>query len=215
MLVIILTAQRLAYWAHEDSYSTFFRVLLPLAHKLILTRTLRRETVEEKAAPCFRSSTATRAAAAQNIETQSPPAETEEMTPLSLFYLTNFPIFPKSYDPDVLRNWQYGSDHLKYPLPRKRSATTNRAYIYFLRNFTRIFFISTAQIRLPLTVPQLNGYDHLIFLLTRKTNKQTDKLSERTAHTSYASYPTADIQRANPNRAQKKKKKNTNRAVQQ
>jgi len=90
------------------------------------------------------------------------------------FTLHNFPIFPKSYDPDVLTNWQYGSDHLQYPLPRKRSATTNRADIYFLRNFTRIFFISTAQIRLSLTVPRLNGYDHLIFLLTRKqTNRQT------------------------------------------
>jgi hypothetical protein len=40
MLVIILTTQRLAYWAHEDYYSTFFRVHLPVAHKLNIDKNL-------------------------------------------------------------------------------------------------------------------------------------------------------------------------------
>ncbi len=184
MLVIILTAQRLAYRAHEDSYSTFFRVLSPLAHKLNIDEESWGESLERRRQRPVSVLLLRREQQQRKTSKHNHGRQKRERRLHSLFFtLHNLHIFPKSYDPDVLRNWQYGSDHLKYSLPRKRSATTNRAYIYFLRNFTHIFFISTARIRLSLTVPQLNGYDHLIFLVTRKqTNRQNFPNERRILH---------------------------------
>jgi hypothetical protein len=131
MLVIILTAQRLAYWAHEDSYSIFFRVFLPLAHKLTIDKNLEeRDWGGEGSAlfPFFYCDTSSSSAKHRNTITAGRNGRDDPTRPFLPY--TTFPSFP---NPTIQMSLETDSTvqiNSWIPFPEKDLRPQNRAYIY-------------------------------------------------------------------------------------